>query len=212
MVVDNTFATPVFQRPLECGADIVLHSTTKFLNGHSDMVGGMLVTSRDDLAERIGFLQNAAGGVPGPMDCFLALRGTKTLPLRMRQHDANGRKVAEWLTTRSDVPKLYYPGLPSHPQHALAAKQMSGFGGMLSFDVGDDARAKRVIERFKIFALAESLGGVESLVGHPASMTHASVPVPMRQAMGLTDSLIRLSCGVEEADDLIEDVKQALEG
>jgi len=212
MVVDNTFATPVFQRPLEFGADIVLHSTTKFLNGHSDMVGGMLVTSRDDLAERIGFLQNAAGGVPGPMDCFLALRGTKTLPLRMRQHDANGRKVAEWLTTRPDVPKLYYPGLPSHPQHALAARQMSGFGGMLSFDVGDVARAKKVIERFQIFALAESLGGVESLVGHPASMTHASVPVPMRQAMGLTDSLIRLSCGVEEADDLIGDLEQALEG
>lgn len=212
MVVDNTFATPVFQRPLEFGADIVLHSTTKFLNGHSDMVGGMLVTSRDDLAERLGFLQNAAGGVPGPMDCFLALRGTKTLPLRMRQHDANGRKVAEWLTTRSDVPKLYYPGLPSHPQHALAARQMSGFGGMLSFDVGDVARAKQVIERFQIFALAESLGGVESLVGHPASMTHASVPLPMRQAMGLTDSLIRLSCGVEEADDLIGDIEQALGG
>jgi cystathionine beta-lyase/cystathionine gamma-synthase len=211
-VVDNTFATPVFQRPLEYGADIVLHSTTKFLNGHSDMVGGMLVTSRDDLAERIGFLQNAAGGVPGPMDCFLALRGTKTLHLRMRQHDANGRQLAEWLTGRSDVKRLYYPGLPSHPQHALAAKQMSGFGGMLSFDVDDVARAKKVIERFQLFTLAESLGGVESLVGHPASMTHASVPLPMRQAMGLTDSLIRLSCGVEEAGDLIADLEQALEG
>jgi cystathionine beta-lyase/cystathionine gamma-synthase len=209
-VVDNTFATPVFQRPLEYGADIVLHSTTKFLNGHSDMVGGMLVTSRDDLAERIGFLQNAAGGVPGPMDCFLALRGTKTLHLRMRQHDANGRQLAEWLTGRSDVKRLYYPGLPSHPQHALAAKQMSGFGGMLSFDVDDVARAKKVIERFQLFTLAESLGGVESLVGHPASMTHASVPLPMRQAMGLTDSLIRLSCGVEEAGDLMADLEQAL--
>jgi cystathionine beta-lyase/cystathionine gamma-synthase len=211
-VVDNTFATPVFQQPLTFGLDIVLHSTTKFLNGHSDMVGGMLVTNRDDLAERLGFLQNAAGGVPGPMDCFLALRGTKTLHLRMRQHDANGRRVADWLAARRDVPKLYYPGLPSHPQHALAARQMSGFGGMISFDVGDVARAKRVVERFKLFALAESLGGVESLVGHPASMTHASVPLPMRQAMGLTDSLIRLSCGVEEVEDLLADLKQALEG
>lgn len=212
LVVDNTFATPVFQRPLEFGADLILHSTTKFLNGHSDMVGGMLVTSREDLAERIGFLQNAAGGIPGPMDCFLALRGTKTLHLRMRQHDANGRKVAEWLAERSDVPKLYYPGLPSHPQHALAARQMGGFGGMISFDVGDTDRAKQVVERLTIFALAESLGGVESLVGHPASMTHASVPLPMRQAMGLTDSLIRLSCGVEEVGDLIGDLEQALGG
>lgn len=211
-VVDNTFATPVFQRPLEYGADIVLHSTTKYLNGHSDMVGGMLVTSREDLAERIGFLQNAAGGVPGPMDCFLALRGTKTLHLRMKQHDANGRAVAEWLSNRHDVQKLYYHGLPSHPQHELAKRQMSGFGGMLSFDVGDTSRAKTVIERFKVFALAESLGGVESLVGHPASMTHASVPPAMRQAMGLTDSLIRLSCGVEEASDLIGDIEQALDG
>ncbi|MFN2315993.1 MAG: cystathionine gamma-synthase [Gemmatimonadales bacterium] len=211
-VVDNTFATPVFQRPLEFGADVVLHSTTKYLNGHSDMVGGMLVTSREDLAERLGFLQNAAGGVPGPMDCFLALRGTKTLHLRMKQHDANGRAVAEWLSNRADVKKLYYHGLPSHPQHELAKRQMSGFGGMLSFDVGDTARAKVVIERFKVFALAESLGGVESLVGHPASMTHASVPPAMRQAMGLTDSLIRLSCGVEEASDLIGDLEQALDG
>lgn len=211
-VVDNTFATPVFQRPLEFGADVVLHSTTKYLNGHSDMVGGMLVTSREDLAERLGFLQNAAGGVPGPMDCFLALRGTKTLHLRMRQHDINGRAVAEWLSNRGDVRKLYYHGLPSHPQHELAKRQMSGFGGMLSFDVGDTPRAKVVIERFKVFALAESLGGVESLVGHPASMTHASVPPAMRQAMGLTDSLIRLSCGVEEVSDLIGDLEQALGG
>lgn len=210
MAVDNTFATPVFQRPLELGADLVLHSTTKFLNGHSDMVGGLLVTNRDDLAERIGFLQNAAGGVPGPMDCFLALRGTKTLPLRMRQHDANGRRVAEWLARRADVPKVYYPGLPTHPQHALAGRQMSGFGGMISFDVGDVARARRIVERLRVFALAESLGGVESLVGHPASMTHASVPLAMRQAMGLTDSLIRLSCGIEDGEDLLEDLEQAL--
>ena len=210
LAVDNTFATPMFQRPLELGADLILHSTTKYLNGHSDVVGGMLVTSREDLAERIGFLQNAAGGIPGPMDCWLTLRGTKTLPLRMRQHNANGQAVAEWLADRSDVPKLYYPGLPTHPQHDLARRQMHGSGGMLSFDVDDSARAKRILERLRIFTLAESLGGVESLVGHPASMTHASVPLAMRQAMGLTDSLIRLSCGVEEVEDLLADLEQTM--
>jgi len=209
-VVDNTFATPYFQRPLESGADIILHSTTKYLNGHSDMVGGMLVTTRDDLAERLGFIQNAAGGVPGPMDCWLALRGIKTLPLRMRQHDANGRAVATWLTRRPDIRQVYYPGLPTHPQHDLACRQMSGFGGMIAFDLGDAALAKRFVERTRIFALAESLGGVESLVGHPATMTHASVPPAMRQAMGLTDSLVRLSCGVEDAEDLLADLDQAL--
>ncbi|HEU4699047.1 MAG TPA: cystathionine gamma-synthase [Gemmatimonadales bacterium] len=208
-VVDNTFATPYFQRPLALGADVVLHSTTKYLNGHSDMVGGMLVTGRDDVAERLGFIQNAAGGVPGPMDCWLALRGLKTLPLRMRQHDANGRRVAEWLVGRPEAQKVYYPGLPSHPQHELACRQMTGFGGMISFDVGDAARARRIVEATKIFTLAESLGGVESLIGHPASMTHASVPQPMREAMGLTESLIRLSCGVEDAEDLIGDLERA---
>jgi cystathionine beta-lyase/cystathionine gamma-synthase len=209
--VDNTFATPVFQRPLSFGADIVLHSTTKYLNGHSDMVGGMLVTSRDDLAEQLGFLQNAAGAVPGPMDCWLALRGTKTLPLRMRQHDANGRQIADWLVGHPKARKVYYPGLPDHPQHDLACRQMSGFGGMISFDVGDIALARRIVERTRIFKLAESLGGVESLIGHPASQTHASVPVAMRQAMGLTDSLVRLSCGIEEADDLMADLEQAMQ-
>jgi cystathionine beta-lyase/cystathionine gamma-synthase len=208
-VVDNTFATPYFQRPLEHGADIVLHSTTKYLNGHSDMVGGLLVTSRDDLAERLAFIQNAAGGVPGPMDCWLALRGIKTLPLRMRQHDLSGRRVAEWLTRQPAVKKVYYPGLPSHPQHELACRQMSGFGGMISVELGDAERARRFVERTRIFALAESLGGVESLIGHPASMTHASVPPAMRRAMGLTDSLIRLSCGVEDTDDLIADLDRA---
>ena len=208
--VDNTLATPIFQRPLESGADIVLHSTTKYLNGHSDMVGGMLVTRRDDLAERIGFLQNAAGGVPGPMDCWLALRGTKTLPLRMRQHDANGRLVADWLTRHKRVKKVYYPGLTSHPQHDLAKRQMSGFGGMISFEVGDVDLARRILGATKIFSLAESLGGVESLIGHPASQTHASVPVAMREAMGLTESLVRLSVGIEEVDDLIEDLDQAI--
>jgi cystathionine gamma-lyase len=211
LVVDNTFATPFFQRPLEYGADLVLHSTTKYLNGHSDMVGGLLITSRDDLAERVGFIQNAAGAVPGPMDCFLALRGLKTLPLRMRQHDQNGRRVAEWLSRRRDIVKLYYPGLPSHPQHELACRQMTGFGGMISLDVGDPARARRFVECTRLFALAESLGGVESLIGHPVTMTHASVPVAMRERMGLTDSLVRLSCGVEDAEDLIADLDQAFE-
>jgi cystathionine gamma-lyase len=209
-VVDNTFATPFFQRPLEHGADVVLHSTTKYLNGHSDMVGGLLVTSRDDVAERLGFIQNASGAVPGPMDCWLALRGIKTLPLRMRQHDTNGRRIAEWLTRQPMVTKVYYPGLPSHPQHELACRQMTGFGGMISLDLGDPARATRLVEHTNIFVLAESLGGVESLIGHPASMTHASVPPAMRHAMGLTDSLIRLSCGVEDADDLIQDLDRAI--
>jgi cystathionine beta-lyase/cystathionine gamma-synthase len=209
-VVDNTFATPVFQRPIESGADIVLHSTTKYLNGHSDMVGGMLVTVREDLAERLGFLQNAAGAVPGPMDCWLALRGIKTLPLRMRQHDTSGRRVADWVSAHPRAKKVYYPGLPSHPQHALAARQMSGFGGMISFDVGDVEYARRIVSRVRIFKLAESLGGVESLIGHPASQTHASVPRDLRLQMGLTDSLVRLSVGIEDVTDLLTDLEQAM--
>jgi cystathionine gamma-lyase len=210
VAVDNTFATPIFQRPLELGCEVVLHSTTKYLNGHSDMVGGMLVTTRDDIAERLGFIQNASGAVPGPMDCWLALRGTKTLPLRMRQHDANGRRIADWLQEQPAIKLLYYPGLVSHPQHELAKRQMTGFGGMVSFDVGDVEFARRIVERVKIFQLAESLGGVESLIGHPASMTHASVPLEMRQGMGLTDSLVRLSVGIEAVEDLIEDLAQAM--
>lgn len=210
VAVDNTFATPIFQRPLELGCELVLHSTTKYLNGHSDMVGGMLVTTRDDLAERLGFIQNASGAVPGPMDCWLALRGTKTLPLRMRQHDANGRRIAAWLLEQPAIKLLYYPGLVSHPQHELAKRQMTGFGGMVSFDVGDVEFARRIVERVRIFQLAESLGGVESLIGHPASMTHASVPLEMRQEMGLTDSLVRLSVGIEAVEDLIEDLAQAM--
>ena len=209
-VVDNTFATPYFQRPLEFGADIVLHSTTKYLNGHSDMVGGLLVTNRDDLAERLAFIQNSSGAVPGPFDCWLALRGTKTLALRMRQHDANGRRIAAWLAQHPKVVRVYYPGLPSHPQHELACRQMKGFGGMISIELGSAERARRVLERTRIFALAESLGGVESLIGHPASMTHASVPAAMREAMGLTDSLVRLSVGIEDVEDLIADLDQAL--
>lgn len=210
LAVDNTFATPIFQRPIETGTDIVLHSTTKYLNGHSDMVGGLLVTRRDDIAERIGFIQNASGAVPGPMDCWLALRGTKTLPLRMKQHDASGRLIADWLAGHKKVEKLYYPGLASHPQHALARRQMSGFGGMVSFDAGDIDRARRIVERVRIFQLAESLGGVESLIGHPASMTHASVPPEIRAEMGLTDSLVRLSVGIEAVEDLIGDLEQAM--
>jgi cystathionine beta-lyase/cystathionine gamma-synthase len=208
--VDNTFATPFFQRPIALGADVVLHSTTKYLNGHSDMVGGVLVTDRDDLAERLGFLQNSCGAIPGPFDCWLALRGTKTLPLRMRQHDASGRALAGWLEGHAKIERVYYPGLPSHPQHALACSQMTGFGGMLSFELGDAGRARRMVERTRVFALAESLGGVESLIGHPATMTHASVPREMREAMGLTDSLVRLSIGVEDVEDLKEDLDQAL--
>jgi cystathionine beta-lyase/cystathionine gamma-synthase len=209
-VVDNTFATPCFQRPLEFGADVVLHSTTKYLNGHSDMVGGMLVVNRDDLAERLAFIQNAAGAVPGPFDCWLCARGLKTLAVRMRQHDANGRRLAEWLAADRRVPRVYYPGLPSHPQHALACRQMQGFGGMIAIELGSVERARRLVERTRLFALAESLGGVESLIGHPASMTHASVPAEERRAMGLTDGLVRLSVGIEDADDLIADLDQAL--
>jgi cystathionine gamma-lyase len=210
LVVDNTFATPIFQRPFEHGADLVVHSTTKYLNGHSDMVGGLVVTRRDDLAEQLAFLQKSVGAVPGPFDCWLVLRGTKTLALRMRQHDLNGRRVAAWLEGDTRVHAVHYPGLPSHPQHDLACRQMSGFGGMLSFETGSLERARRVVEHTRLFALAESLGGVESLIGHPASMTHAAVPRAMREAMGLTEGLVRLSVGVEDPDDLIADLDRAL--
>jgi cystathionine beta-lyase/cystathionine gamma-synthase len=210
-VVDNTFATPIFQRPLECGADIVVHSTTKYLNGHSDMVGGIVVTSSDDAADQLAFLQNAAGAVPGPLDCWLALRGIKTLPLRMRQHDASGRRIADWLAGHTEVRRVYYPGLPDHPQHELACRQMKGFGGMISFEMGSLERAKAVVERTRLFALAESLGGVESLIGHPAIMTHASVPEELRQSMGLSLGLVRISVGIEDPDDLVADLEQALE-
>lgn len=210
MVVDNTFATPVFQQPFRFGADIVLHSTTKYLNGHSDMVGGIVVVNRDDLAEQLLFIEKSVGAVPGPFDCWLALRGVKTLTLRMRRHDENGRRIASWLETDRRVLKVYYPGLPSHPQHELACTQMSGFGGMMSIDLGTFERANQVVSRTRLFALAESLGGVESLIGHPASMTHAAVPKEMRDAMGLTDGLVRLSVGIEDADDLIADLDQAL--
>ncbi|MEE8116891.1 MAG: cystathionine gamma-synthase [Gemmatimonadales bacterium] len=209
-VVDNTFATPYMQRPLEYGAALVLHSTTKYLNGHSDMVGGLVVTSDEELAERLHFLQNAAGAIPGPMDCWLALRGTKTLALRMRQHDAAGRKIAAWLEQRPDIERVYYPGLASHEQHELACRQMTGFGGMISIELGSLERARTMVESTRLFSFAESLGGVESLVGHPATMTHATVPREMREAMGLTDGLVRLSVGIEETEDLIADLDQAI--
>jgi cystathionine beta-lyase/cystathionine gamma-synthase len=210
LAVDNTFATPVFQRPIELGTELVVHSTTKYLNGHSDMVGGVVVTTRDDLAEQLAFIQNAAGAVPGPLDCWLTLRGTKTLPVRMAQHDRSGRRIAQWLTEHPRVERVYYPGLPDHPQHELACRQMKGFGGMISLELGSLQRAKNVVEGTKLFALAESLGGVESLIGHPATMTHASVPQAMRKEMGLTDGLVRLSVGIEDTDDLIADLDRAL--
>ncbi|MCA1797938.1 MAG: cystathionine gamma-synthase [Xanthomonadaceae bacterium] len=211
-VCDNTFATPFVQRPLEYGFDVVMHSTTKYLNGHSDMVGGVLVTGDDALAEKLYFLQNSIGGIQGPFDSFLALRGLKTLGLRMERHCANALALAEWLDGRKRVQKVIYPGLASHPQHALAKKQMHGFGGMISFVVdGTAGDARTVLERFEVFALAESLGGVESLVNHPAIMTHASVPPEVRAELGITDTLIRLSVGIEDLADLKADLAHALQ-
>ncbi|WP_374274118.1 cystathionine gamma-synthase [Brevundimonas sp.] len=212
LIVDNTFATPFCQQPLSLGADIVMHSATKYLNGHSDIIGGVLVTGDADLATRIKFLQNSVGGVMGPFDAFLANRGLKTLALRMKAHCENALGVARWLESRAGVAKVIYPGLIAHPQHELAARQMTGgFGGMVTVILdGDLARTKQVLERVQVFTLAESLGGVESLVNHPAIMTHASVPKEVREAGGVTDSLIRLSVGVEDIDDLIADLDQAL--
>ncbi len=214
LVVDNTFMTPYFQRPLELGADVVVHSTTKYLNGHSDMVGGVVLTRDDELAARLRFLQNAVGAVPGPFDCWLALRGTKTLALRMAAHEANARELARWLEAqaegRSPVLRVHYPGLPSHPQHELARRQMSGFGGIISLEMADGEVARGFLAALRIFALAESLGGVESLASHPAEMTHATVPAERREAMGLADNLVRLSVGIEDLEDLRADLAQAL--
>ena len=212
LIVDNTFATPWSQQPLKLGADVVMHSATKYLNGHSDIIGGALVTADPDLAKEIKFLQNSVGGVMGPFDAFLANRGLKTLGLRMKAHNENALAVARWLEARKGIAKVIYPGLISHPQHALAATQMNGrYGGMVTAIIdGDLSRTKQVLERVQVFTLAESLGGVESLVNHPAIMTHASVPKEVREAGGVTDSLIRLSVGVEDLDDLIGDLDQAL--
>ncbi len=209
---DNTFASPYVQRPLEQGFDIVLHSTTKYLNGHSDIVGGCAVIGENkDLAERLRFLQNAVGAIQGPFDSFLALRGLKTLALRMERHCTNALKIARWLEASKDVERVIYPGLESHPQHALAKKQMAAFGGVVTVILKRDlAGSRRFLERCQLFTLAESLGGVESLIEHPAIMTHASIPADKRAALGISDSLVRLSCGVEDANDLIADLEQAL--
>ena len=211
VVVDNTFASPYFQQPLHLGADIVVHSTTKYINGHSDVIGGALIVNDADLYESLKFHQNAAGGVPGPFDSWLTLRGIKTLSVRMRQHAENAMSVARFLSEHPRVEKIYYPGLPSHPDYELARRQMSGFGGMVSFQFkGTYADVERMVRRFKVFTLAESLGGVESLVCHPASMTHASIPREIREARGLTDTLLRLSVGIEDIEDLLADLEQTL--
>ncbi|CCH00854.1 Cystathionine gamma-lyase [Fibrella aestuarina BUZ 2] len=212
LVVDNTFASPYLQNPLDLGADVVVHSVTKYIGGHSDTVMGAIITNDDDTAAQLRFIQNACGAVPGPQDCFLALRGIKTLHVRMQRHCENAQRVAEYLDQHPRVGKVYYPGLPSHPGHELAARQMRGFGGMLSFELTGDSypEAIKVMESIRLFSLGESLGGVESLCTHPASMTHASIPKEERLKNGLKDTLIRLSVGIEDADDLIADLEQAL--
>ena len=211
--VDNTFASPYLQNPLDLGADMVMHSVTKYLGGHSDVIQGCLVMKDAELREKLYFLQKSCGAVPGPMDCFLVLRGIKTLHVRMQRHCENGEKISHWLRNHSSIGKVYWPGFEDHPGYIIAKKQMRGFGGMLSFTLKDDSveNAMRVLSSTKLFSLAESLGGVESLINHPASMTHASIPREERIKNGLTDSLIRLSVGIEDADDLIEDLKQAIE-
>src|SRR3989440_1662494 len=211
VVVDNTFASPYFQQPLKLGADIVVHSTTKYINGHSDVIGGALVLNNEEAYESMKFYENAAGNVPSPFDAWLVLRGIKTLAVRMRQHDENARAVAKFLAEHPRVEKVYYPGLPSHPDYELAKRQMSGFGGMVSFQFkGVYADVDKLVRRFKVFSLAESLGGVESLVCHPVSMTHSSIPKEIREARCLTDTLLRLSVGIEDAEDLLADLQQAL--
>jgi cystathionine beta-lyase/cystathionine gamma-synthase len=212
VVVDNTFASPYFQSPLALGADLVVHSTTKYIGGHSDVVGGAVLTNDFAIYETIKFHQNAVGGVPGPMDAWLTMRGAKTLAIRMREHDSNARQVAAFLEQRDDVARVHYPGLSSHPQHELARRQMRGFGGMLSFTLrGPDARAHEFVRQTKLFSLAESLGGVESLISIPASMTHGSIPAAERAQRGITDGLVRLSVGIEGVNDLIADLTQALD-
>jgi cystathionine gamma-lyase len=213
-VADNTFATPWVQRPLDHGFSVVVHSTTKYLNGHSDVIGGVAIVGDDrELAARLKFVQNAVGGIAGPFDSFLVLRGIKTLALRMERHCANALAVARWLETHRGVRRVIYPGLPSHPQHALAARQMNGYGGMVSAEFATDlAGCRRFLERVRLFTLAESLGGADSLIEHPAIMTHASVPAEQRRAVGIGDSLVRLSVGIEDVDDLIADLDQAMAG
>jgi len=208
--VDNTFMSPYFQSPLELGADIVVHSATKYLGGHSDLIGGILVFNSDEFYERLKFIQNAIGAILSPFDCWLLLRSVKTLAVRMEKHNQNAMKIAEYLQSHPKVKRVFYPGLEAHPQHSIAKKQMRGFGGMVSFEVEDFETAKNILYKFKIFTLAESLGGVESLVCHPATMTHASIPKEIREKNGLTDGLIRLSVGIEDVEDLLNDLEQAL--
>jgi cystathionine beta-lyase len=212
LAVDNTFSTPYLQRPLDLGADVVMHSVTKYLGGHSDVIMGALVTSDEDLSKEIYRIQNSSGAVCGPQDAFLVLRGIKTLHVRMDRHCENGEKVAKYLRSHPAVDKVYYAGFEDHPNHEVAKRQMSGFTGMVSFTLKDDRieTAHRMVARCELFSLAESLGGVESLIGHPATMTHASIPAEVRRASGVVDSLIRLSVGIEDADDLIEDLSQAI--
>jgi cystathionine beta-lyase/cystathionine gamma-synthase len=212
VAVDNTFATPYLQSPLALGADVVVYSTTKYIAGHSDVIGGAVVTNDDAIAEAVRFYQNSAGAVPGPVDAYLVLRGAKTLAVRMREHETNARAVAALLASRDDVARVYYPGLPTHPQHALALKQMRGFGGIVSFvPRGPESRAFEIAKTVRLFSLAESLGGVESLLCHPARMTHGSIPKEDRERRGITDSLLRLSVGIEDADDLLADLRGALD-
>jgi cystathionine beta-lyase/cystathionine gamma-synthase len=211
LVVDNTFSSPYFQQPLDLGADMVVHSTTKYINGHSDVIGGMVVMNDQEVYQALKFYQNAAGAVPGPFDAWLTLRGVKTLAVRMRQHAENAYLIARFLSEHPRVEKVYYPGLPSHPDHGLAQRQMSGFGGMVSFQFkGSLADVNKTVRRFKVFTFAESLGGIESLVCHPASMTHGAIPANIREASGLTDTLLRLSVGIEDSEDLLADLDQAL--
>jgi cystathionine gamma-lyase/homocysteine desulfhydrase len=210
LIVDNTFMTPYWQNPLELGADIVFHSATKYLGGHSDVVAGLVVVKDEELGERMHFVQNSVGAILGPQDSYILLRGMKTLGVRMEEHEGNTRRIAEWLSQREDIVKVYYPGLKSHPGHEIAAKQARGFGGMISFDVGSLERANQVLSRVKIFTLAESLGAVESLISVPAQMTHASIPAERRAELGITDGLIRISVGIEDVEDLIEELEHAL--
>jgi cystathionine gamma-lyase / homocysteine desulfhydrase len=210
LIVDNTFLTPYWQNPLDLGADIVVHSATKYLGGHSDVVAGLVAVKDRELGDKLHFLQNSIGGVLGPNDAWLLIRGIKTLGLRMRQHEANARRIAEWLRERSDIAAVYYPGLPDHPGHEVASRQARGYGGMISFDVGSGERAERILSRVRYFTLAESLGAVESLISVPAQMTHASIPAERRAELGITDGLIRLSVGVEDIEDLLEDLERAL--
>jgi len=212
VVVDNTFCSPWLQKPIELGADIVVHSTTKFLNGHSDSVGGVVVSNSDEVGEKIGFLQNAVGAILSPFDSWLVLRGVKTLAVRMKRHEENGVAMANYLAHHAKVQKIYYPGLPDHPQHELATRQMNGFGSMISFDLGSKENAKKFLDRVRLCSLAESLGGVETLISHPETMTHASVPIETRTRLGITPGLVRISVGIEDIEDLIADLENAFEG